>query len=255
MSASLHISPLTSGAFSLTVGGLKSPWKGEYKEPRPPPPDEATCHQTLHTPPKESPPAKTSTDGASEPWPPLPPEPPEQSRAPALNLSKEESGTWEPLPLSSLDPAPAKGPSFSDRRATFPELELQQLEMGTALGCGWAWVCSRGNTCTHTQQLETGNWHLAVAVHGCAQAHRIFVVVPSLAFLPPHSWQASSCRLCRRNPGNLATSLPFKALFLFSPLQNCFSTACRSPSLWRNRNRFSLALASTASRCRKTVKR
>lgn len=111
------------------VGGLKSPWKGEYKEPRPPPPDQATCHQTLHTPPRESPPAKASTDGASEPRPPLPPEPPEQSRAPALNLSKEESGTWEPLPLSSLDPAPAKGPSFPDRKAAFPEQELQQLEM------------------------------------------------------------------------------------------------------------------------------
>lgn len=130
------------GCLLSSVGGLKSPWKGEYKEPRPPPPDQATCHQT---PPRENPPAKASTDGASEPRPPLPPEPPEQSRAPAPNLSKEESGTWEPLPLSSLEPAPAKGPSFPDRRATFPELELQQLEIGMVLGCGRA--------CTHTQDF------------------------------------------------------------------------------------------------------
>lgn len=111
------------------VGGLKSPWKGEYKEPRPPPQDQAPCPQTLHTLPRENPPAKANTDGAPELQPPLPPEPPEPNKAPALNLSKEESGTWEPLPLSSLDPAPAKGPSLPDRRATFPELELQQLEI------------------------------------------------------------------------------------------------------------------------------
>lgn len=116
--------------FSLTVGGLKSPWKGEYKEPRPPPQDQTTCHQTLPTRPRENPPAKANTDGVPEPQPPLPPEPPEPNKAPALNLSKEESGTWEPLPLSSLDPATAKGPSFPDRRATLPELELQQLEIG-----------------------------------------------------------------------------------------------------------------------------
>lgn len=116
--------------FFLTVGGLKSPWKGEYKEPRPPPQDQTTCHQTLHIPPRENPPAKANTAGAPEPQPPLPPEPPELNKAPVLNLSKEESGTWEPLPLSSLDPVPAKGPSFPDRRATFPELELQQLEIG-----------------------------------------------------------------------------------------------------------------------------
>lgn len=128
----MHLAHLPSPRvpLSLTVGGLKSPWKGEYKEPRPPPQDQTTCHQTLRTPPRENPPAKANTDGTSEPQPPLPPEPPEPSKAPALNLSKEESGTWEPLPLSSLDPAPAKGPSLPDRRATFPELELQQLEIG-----------------------------------------------------------------------------------------------------------------------------
>lgn len=41
---------------------------------------------------------------------------------------------WEPLPLSSLDPAPSKNPSSPERKATFPEQELQQLEIGTASG-------------------------------------------------------------------------------------------------------------------------
>lgn len=59
---------------------------------------------------------------------------------------------WEPLPLSSLDPAPAKTPSSPERRATFPEQELQQLEIGTgaaasgvpgSLGPARAWApCS-----------------------------------------------------------------------------------------------------------------
>lgn len=35
------------------------------------------------------------------------------------------------MPLSSLDPAPAKNPSSAERKATLPEQELQQLEMGT----------------------------------------------------------------------------------------------------------------------------
>uniref|UniRef100_A0A8C5P206 Mitogen-activated protein kinase kinase kinase 14 n=1 Tax=Jaculus jaculus TaxID=51337 RepID=A0A8C5P206_JACJA len=109
------------------VGGLKSPWRGEYKEPRPPPPDQATCHQTPPAPPREDPPVKDSPGGSPEPL--LPPEPPEPNRTAALNLSKEECGAWEPLPLSSLDPVPGKGTSSPERRATFPELELQQLEI------------------------------------------------------------------------------------------------------------------------------
>ncbi|KAL0597879.1 Mitogen-activated protein kinase kinase kinase 14 [Plecturocebus cupreus] len=118
------------------VGGLKSPWRGEYKEPRHPPPDQANYHQTLHAQPRElSPgapgpqPAKETTGRASELQPPLPPEPPEPNKSPPLTLSKEESGMWEPLPLSSLDLAPARNPSSPERKATFPEQELQQLEI------------------------------------------------------------------------------------------------------------------------------
>ncbi|XP_064127076.1 mitogen-activated protein kinase kinase kinase 14 isoform X4 [Loxodonta africana] len=118
------------------VGGLKSPWRGEYKEPRHLPPNQANYHQALHTQPRElslgtpgPQPAESTADGAPKLQPPLPPEPPERNKSPTLNLSKEESGTWEPLPLSSLDPAPAKSPSSPERRATFPEQELQQLEI------------------------------------------------------------------------------------------------------------------------------
>ncbi|XP_026904776.2 mitogen-activated protein kinase kinase kinase 14 [Acinonyx jubatus] len=125
------------------VGGLRSPWRGEYKEPRHPPPHQA------HPPPSQghsprtpqaqlrelSPgapgpqPTEDTTGGAPKLQPPLPPEPPERNKSPSLNWGKEESGTWEPLPLSSLDPAPAKNPSSAERKATFPEQELQQLEI------------------------------------------------------------------------------------------------------------------------------
>ncbi|XP_069337660.1 mitogen-activated protein kinase kinase kinase 14 [Eulemur rufifrons] len=118
------------------VGGLKSPWRGEYTEPRHPPPTQPSCHQTLHTQPRElSPgdpgpqPAEDTIAEAPQLQPPLPPEPPEPNKSPPLTSSKEESGTWEPLPLSSLDPAPARNPCSPERRATFPEQELQQLEI------------------------------------------------------------------------------------------------------------------------------
>ncbi|XP_007953450.1 mitogen-activated protein kinase kinase kinase 14 [Orycteropus afer afer] len=118
------------------VGGLTSPWRGEYKEPRHLPPTQTNCHQTLRTQPRElipgalgPQPAKDTVGGAPELQPPLPPDPPERNKSPGLNLSKEESGTWEPLPLSSLEPAPPKSPSSPERRVTFPEQELQQLEI------------------------------------------------------------------------------------------------------------------------------
>lgn len=119
------------------VGGLRSPWRGEYKEPRHPPPGQGHSHQTPQAQPRElSPgapgpqPTEDTTGGAPKLQPPLPPEPPERNKSPSLNWGKDESGTWDPLPLSSLDPAPAKNPSSAERKATFPEQELQQLEIG-----------------------------------------------------------------------------------------------------------------------------
>lgn len=138
----------------FAVGGLRSPWKGECKEPRDPPPHPAQAlpsqghsprtPETPHAQPKElSPgtpgpqPTEDTTGGAAQLQPPLPPEPPERNKSPSLNWGKEESGTWEPLPLSSLDLAPVKNPSSVERKATLPEQELQQLEMGTGShGCG-----------------------------------------------------------------------------------------------------------------------
>ncbi|KAM8816954.1 mitogen-activated protein kinase kinase kinase 14 [Rhynchonycteris naso] len=125
------------------VGGLKSPWRGEYKEPRHqrshqalPSPSPAHSQQTIQAQPKDlSPgaqgpqPAEDMTGGAPRLQPPLPPDPPERNKCPSLNWGKEESGTWEPLPLSSLDPVPTKNPSSPERKATFPEQELQQLEI------------------------------------------------------------------------------------------------------------------------------
>ncbi|EPY89695.1 mitogen-activated protein kinase kinase kinase 14 [Camelus ferus] len=53
----------------------------------------------------------------------------DRNNSPSLHWGKGESGMWEPLPLSSLDPAPTKNPSSPERKATFPEQELQQLEI------------------------------------------------------------------------------------------------------------------------------
>ncbi|XP_058532627.1 mitogen-activated protein kinase kinase kinase 14 [Ochotona princeps] len=113
------------------VGGLRSPWRGDYREPRPPPPNLASCQQALHAQLGE-PVSGDTTAGAPNlqtALPPEPPEPPEPNKSPTLNLSKEESGTWEPLPLSSFDPSPGRNPSSPERKATFPEQELQQLEI------------------------------------------------------------------------------------------------------------------------------
>ncbi|KAF6095278.1 mitogen-activated protein kinase kinase kinase 14 [Phyllostomus discolor] len=125
------------------VGGLKSPWRGDCREPgwppsqhARPPPSPACSDQVLPAQPGELPPdawgpqpAEDTTGGAPKLQPPLPPDPPERNKCPSLTWGKEESGMWEPLPLSSLDTAPAKNPSSPERRATFPEQELQQLEI------------------------------------------------------------------------------------------------------------------------------
>lgn len=156
----LACSLLTACALCFVVGGLRSPWRGEYKEPRHPlplqdhpPPSQGHPHQTLHAPPGElSPgapglqPAKDAAGGAPKLQPPPPPDPPEQSKSPSLHWGKEESGTWDPLPLSSLDPAPTRNPTSPERKATFPEQELQQLEIGMG-SCGLQGLGHRPGRC------------------------------------------------------------------------------------------------------------
>lgn len=154
---------LTTCTLCFVVGGLKSPWRGEYKEPRhPPPPSPAHSHQTLHGQPRAfSPealgpqPADDTTGGAPKLQPPLPPDPPERNKCPSLNWGKEESGTWEPLPLSSLDMAPAKNLSSPERKATFPEQELQQLEIGTGTAASGSLGSSLGPTTAWLSPLSS----------------------------------------------------------------------------------------------------
>lgn len=77
-------------------------------------------------------PAEDTPDRAPKLQPPLPPDPPEQSRSPGPpwgNQGKEEPGAWEAQPLSSLGPAPPRTLSSPERKPTFPEQELQQLEL------------------------------------------------------------------------------------------------------------------------------
>ncbi|KAK2110970.1 hypothetical protein P7K49_010716 [Saguinus oedipus] len=178
-----HTSPYQCPLCFL-VGGLKSPWRGEYKEPRHPPPNQANYHQTLHAQPRElSPgapapqPAKETTGRAPELQPPLPPEPPEPNKSPPLTLSKEESGMWEPLPLSSLDPAPARNPSSPERKATFPEQELQQLEIG-------------------------------MGSRGCSPGPACLLFTCSVDFLPAPSPAAQLLQTAGRTPENTASLLP-----------------------------------------------
>lgn len=125
------------------VGGLRSPWKGESKEPRCAPPQSAhqqhpvPYHHTLLASSSGEPlsgtpepqPAEDPREGAPKLQPPLPPDPPERNKSPSPSWVKEEPGPWEPLPLSSLDPAPPKTTSSSERKPTLPEQELQQLEL------------------------------------------------------------------------------------------------------------------------------
>ncbi|EHB09273.1 Mitogen-activated protein kinase kinase kinase 14 [Heterocephalus glaber] len=112
------------------VGGLQSPWRGDCKELRLPT-DQAARRPTPSAPLRECPPPEDDMGLGLSPelQPPPPPEPPEQNVSPTLHLSEDDSGPWEPLPLSSLDPVPARSSGSLERRATLPDLELQQLEI------------------------------------------------------------------------------------------------------------------------------
>lgn len=197
---------LTTCALCFVVGGLRSPWRGEYKEPRRPPPQpahvpsHARSRQTVHAQPREPgpQPAEDTTGGAPKLQPPLPPEPPERNRSASLNWAKEEPGTWEPLPLSSLDPAPPKNPSSPERKATFPEQELQQLEIGMGShGCG-LWVPGLGP--------------------GPPPSPVLHPFSSQCEFSSSPSPEVGSCSLCRKNPDSTASPFPgvHSHLWLFS---------------------------------------
>ncbi|NXD87648.1 M3K14 kinase, partial [Halcyon senegalensis] len=117
------------------VGGVTSPWKGEYREPRHLSLNKENNPQTSLSP-TVSPVSETGSDPklaikASCVSPILPPPPPEQTEeveATPWNVGKELPETWDPPPLSST-PLPLKSCSHAERATTISEQELQQLEI------------------------------------------------------------------------------------------------------------------------------
>ncbi|KAM6238485.1 mitogen-activated protein kinase kinase kinase 14 [Porphyrio hochstetteri] len=117
------------------VGGVTSPWRGEYREPR-----HLSLNKEIHPQtslsPTVSPVSETSSDPklpvkVSCPSPVLPPPSLEQTEGgegTTWNVCKELSETWDPPPLSST-PLSLKSCSHVEKAATISEQELQQLEI------------------------------------------------------------------------------------------------------------------------------
>lgn len=123
--------------FVSVVGGVTSPWRGEYREPRHLSLNKENNPQTSLSP-TASPvsesasdpklPGKVSCASPILPAPPSPEQREELERTP-WNPCKEFPETWDPPPLSST-PLPLKSCSHVERATTISEQELQQLEIG-----------------------------------------------------------------------------------------------------------------------------
>ncbi|XP_069733225.1 mitogen-activated protein kinase kinase kinase 14 [Phaenicophaeus curvirostris] len=117
------------------VGGVTSPWKGEYREPRHFSLNKDNNPQTSLSP-TVSPVSETGSDPklavkvscASPVLPPPSLEQREKAEGTPWNMSKELSKTWDPPPLSST-PLPLKSSSQVEKATTISEQELQQLEI------------------------------------------------------------------------------------------------------------------------------
>ncbi|NXP14017.1 M3K14 kinase, partial [Thinocorus orbignyianus] len=118
------------------VGGVTSPWKGEYREPRHLSLNKENNPQTSLSP-TVSPVSETGSDSklaakvsSASPVPPPPPslERTEEVEGTPWNICKELSETWDPPPLSST-PLPLKSCSHVEKATTISEQELQQLEI------------------------------------------------------------------------------------------------------------------------------
>ncbi|NXV90518.1 M3K14 kinase, partial [Calonectris borealis] len=117
------------------VGGVTSPWKGEYREPRHFSLNKENNPQTSLSP-TVSPVSETGSDPklavkvscASPVLPPPSLEQTEEVEGTPWNVCKEVSETWDPPPLSST-PLPLKSCSPAERATTISEQELQQLEI------------------------------------------------------------------------------------------------------------------------------
>ena len=122
--------------FVFIVGGVTSPWKGEYREPRHFSLNKENNPQTSLSP-TVSPVSETGSDPklavkvscASPVVPPPSPEQTEEVEGTPWNMCKELPETWDPPPLSST-PLPLKSCSHVERATTISEQELQQLEIG-----------------------------------------------------------------------------------------------------------------------------
>lgn len=128
---------MTMFVFSVfVVGGVTSPWKGEYREPRHLSLNKENNPQTSLSP-TVIPVSETHSDPkladkVSCVSPVLPPPPLEQTEevdGTPWNVCKELSGIWDPPPLSST-PLPLKSCSHVEKATTISEQELQQLEIG-----------------------------------------------------------------------------------------------------------------------------
>ncbi|NWU72666.1 M3K14 kinase, partial [Pterocles burchelli] len=117
------------------VGGVTSPWKGEYREPRRLSLNKENNPQTSLSP-TVSPVSETGSDPklpvkVSCANPVLPPpslEQTEEVEGTPWKECKELPETWDPPPLSST-PLPLKSCSHVERGTTISEQELQQLEI------------------------------------------------------------------------------------------------------------------------------
>lgn len=123
--------------FVFVVGGVTSPWKGEYREPRHLSLNKENNPQTSLSP-TVSPVPETGSDpklavkvSCASPVLPPPPslEQTEEVEGTPWNVCKELSETWDPPPLSST-PLPLKSCSHVEKATTISEQELQQLEIG-----------------------------------------------------------------------------------------------------------------------------
>lgn len=117
------------------VGGVTSPWKGEYREPR-----HLSVNKENTSQMSLSPTVSSVSETGSDPKlavkvyyasPVLPPpslEQTEQVEGTPWNVCRELPEAWDPPPLAST-PLPLKSCSHVERATTISEQELQQLEI------------------------------------------------------------------------------------------------------------------------------
>lgn len=165
----------------FVVGGVKSPWKGEYREPRHLSLNKENSAQTSLSP--LSPVSETGSDpklsvkvSCASPVLPLPSlEQTEEVEGSHWNEGKELPETCDPPPLSST-PLPLKSCSHVERATTISEQELQQLEIGEHwVGGGiqliYAWEQDK-NTAAFSWLVDSYFWGFSLDV--------ILLIVPFL---------------------------------------------------------------------------